>query len=72
MYSLYYIHLAFTNDLPKFFIKLFNNEADLITLGTHCMNIYFFGFFMMSLQMSAQSIYVALVNLKSNILFITS
>ena len=54
---------------PKFFIKLFNNEADLITLGTHCMNIYFFGFFMMSLQMSAQSIYVALGESKKAIFF---
>ena len=50
-------------------VKLFNNEADLITLGTHCMNIYFFGFFMMSLQMSAQSIYVALGESKKAIFF---
>lgn len=63
--SIWFILMVF----PQFFIKIFNNEANLVALATHCMNIYFFGFFMMSLQMSAQSTYVALGESKKAIFF---
>ena len=63
--SIWFILMIF----PQFFIKIFNNEANLVALATHCMNIYFFGFFMMSLQMSAQSTYVALGESKKAIFF---
>lgn len=63
--SIWFILMIF----PQFFIKIFNNEANLVASATHCMNIYFFGFFMMSLQMSAQSTYVALGESKKAIFF---
>ena len=36
--SIWFILMIF----PQFFIKIFNNEANLVALATHCMNIYFF------------------------------
>ena len=54
---------------PEFFISIFNSDENLIRNGITAMNVYFFGFFMMSLQMSAQSIYVALGESKKAIFF---
>lgn len=54
---------------PEFFIKIFNNEANLIKFGVPSMHIYFFGFFMMSLQFSGQAVYVALKESKKAIFF---
>lgn len=54
---------------PKVFILPFSNEADLIEACVPSMHIYFFGFFMMSLQMSAQSVSVALGRSKQAIFF---
>ena len=42
---------------PHVFIQLFNGDPQLLETCTHAMHIYFFGCFMMALQMSAQ--YVA-------------
>ena len=46
--------------LPAQFIHLFNSDPTLIEKGIPAMHIYFFGFFMMSLQFSGQSTYLAL------------
>ena len=54
---------------PVFFIKLFNNDADLISSGVFYMGIYFFGFFMMSFQFAGQSTFVALGKSKHAIFF---
>lgn len=45
---------------PLFFIKLFNKDPLLIDKGIWCMGVYFFGFFMMSLQFAGQSTFVSL------------
>ncbi len=45
---------------PSFFIKLFNQNPELISKGLPALRIYFFGFFMMSLQFAGQSTFVAL------------
>ena len=45
---------------PRFFIGLFSSEEALREAAVPSMHIYFFGFFMMSLQMAGQSAAVAL------------
>lgn len=54
---------------PEFFIKLFNNDSELIRYGIGALHIYFFGFFMMALQFSGQSTFVALGKSKEAIFF---
>lgn len=54
---------------PEFFIRIFNNSAQLIDAAIPSMKIYFFGFFMMSLQFSAQATFVALEKSKQAIFF---
>lgn len=54
---------------PAFFIRIFNHEPALIAAGLPAMRIYFFGFFMMSLQFSGQSVFVALGKSKHAIFF---
>lgn len=54
---------------PEFFIRIFNNEQDLVSAAVPAMHIYFFGFFMMSLQMSGQTAAVALGKSKQAIFF---
>lgn len=54
---------------PEFFIRIFNQDADLIRAGVPAMRMYFFGFFMMSLQFSGQSIFVGLGKSKKAIFF---
>jgi putative MATE family efflux protein len=48
------------NLIPHFFIQIFNREEYLIKASLTPLRIYFFGFFMMSLQFAGQSIFVAL------------
>ena len=45
---------------PRVFILLFNEEPALVEACVPAMHIYFFGFFMMSLQMAGQAVSVAL------------
>lgn len=45
---------------PEFFIRIFNRNGDLVEAGIPSMRIYFFGFFMMSLQFSGQAVFGAL------------
>jgi putative MATE family efflux protein len=46
--------------IPETFIHIFNSDPELIREGVPSLNIYFFGFFMMSFQFSGQSAFVAL------------
>ena len=54
---------------PRFFIGLFTGEEALREAAVPSMHIYFFGFFMMSLQMAGQSAAVALGRSKQAVFF---
>lgn len=54
---------------PSFFVHIFNHDPDLITAALPALRIYFFGFFMMSLQFSGQSVFVALGKSKHAVFF---
>lgn len=54
---------------PEFFIRIFNQDADLVAAGIPAMQTYFFGFFLMSLQFSGQSVFVALGKAKQAVFF---
>ena len=54
---------------PGFFIGIFSSEPELLEIGVPAMRIYFFGFFMMSLQMAGQSVFVALGRAKNAVFF---
>ena len=54
---------------PEFFIRIFNQDEDLVAAGIPAMQIYYFGFFLMSLQFSAQAVFVALGKAKRAIFF---
>lgn len=54
---------------PEFFIRIFNHEGDLVGAGIPAMQIYYFGFFMMSLQFAGQSVFVALGKSKNAVFF---
>ncbi|MGI6063117.1 MATE family efflux transporter [Blautia sp.] len=45
---------------PEFFIRIFNNQPELIAKGVPALHIYFFGFCFMALQFAGQSVFVAL------------
>lgn len=45
---------------PVTFIHIFNRDASLVEAAIPCLRIYFFGFFMMSLQYAGQSTFVGL------------
>ena len=48
------------HEFPEFFIRIFNRNGDLLAEGVPAMRIYFFGFFMMSLQFAGQAVFVGL------------
>lgn len=54
---------------PEPFIHLFNSEPQLIELGVPAMTVYFFGFFLMSLQFCGQATFVALGRAKNAVFF---
>ncbi len=54
---------------PEFFIRIFNQDADLVAAGIPSMQIYYFGFFLMSLQFAGQSVFVALGKAKRAVFF---
>lgn len=54
---------------PGAFIRMFNSEPGLVAAAIPSMHIYFFGFFMMSLQMAGQSAAVALGKAKQAVFF---
>lgn len=45
---------------PKFLLSLFSGDPALVDMGIRSLQIYFFGFFFMSLQFAGQSTFVAL------------
>jgi Na+-driven multidrug efflux pump len=54
---------------PGLLIQVFNSDPQLISIAIPSLRLYFFGFFMMSLQMSGQSVFVALGKSKQAIFF---
>lgn len=54
---------------PETFLRIFNRDPLLIEAGVPAMKLYFFGFFMMSLQFSGQSTFLALGKSKQAICF---
>ena len=61
--------MAAAVSVPRFFIGLFTGEEALREAAVPSMHIYFFGFFMMSLQMAGQSAAVALGRSKQAVFF---
>ena len=55
--------------IPEVFIRLFSDEADMLTYGIGAMKTYFFGFFMMSLQFAGQSTFTGLGRSKQAVFF---
>lgn len=54
---------------PAFFIHIFNEEAALMEAAIPSMRLFFFGFFMMALQFSGQTVFQALGKAKYAIFF---
>jgi putative MATE family efflux protein len=54
---------------PEFFIRIFNQDPEVIQAGVPAMRIYYFGFFFMSLQFAGQSIFVALGKARQAVFF---
>ena len=54
---------------PEFFIGIFSSEENLLEIGVPAMHFYYFVFFMLSLQMAGQSVFVALGKAKNAIFF---
>lgn len=54
---------------PAFFIRLFNNDPTLLEKGIPSLHVYFFGFFLMTLQFVGQSTFQALGKTKRAIFF---
>lgn len=54
---------------PKAFIVIFSNNQEIIADGVRALRLYFFGFFMMSFQMSGQAVAVGLGKSKQAIFF---
>jgi putative MATE family efflux protein len=67
VYSL--IAWALLLGFPRFFLHLFNSDPALLNEGVPAMHIYFFGIFLMALQMAGQSAFVALGRSKHAIFF---
>lgn len=54
---------------PEFFIRIFNHDETLIQAAIPAIRVYFFGFFMMSLQFSGQATFVGLGKAKQATFF---
>jgi Na+-driven multidrug efflux pump len=54
---------------PEFFIRIFNSDPTLIQYGVPALHVYFFGFFLMALQFSGQTVFQALGKSKQAIFF---
>ena len=54
---------------PTFFIHIFNDDAALVEAAIPALQLYFFGFFMMSLQFSGQTVFQALGKARFAIFF---
>lgn len=71
VFSIFYTTLAWAllHGFPEFFIRMFNQDPDLIEAGIPALRLYFFGFFMMSLQFAGQAVFVALGKSKQAVFF---
>ena len=54
---------------PTFWIRIFNQDPDLMTFGTHALRLYYMAYFLMSLQSSGQAVFVGLGKSKQAIFF---
>lgn len=54
---------------PEFFIRVFNNDPELIKAGVPSMHIYFFGYVFMALQFTGQAVFQALGMARNAIFF---
>ncbi len=54
---------------PEFFISIFNDDPALVSATIPAIHLYFFGFFMMALQMAGQSAAVSLGKSKQAVFF---
>ncbi len=54
---------------PGIFIRLFNDDAQLLGAGIPALRLYFFGFFMMALQFCGQAVFVGLGKSKFAVFF---
>ena len=54
---------------PKFWIRLFNTDPELLRQGVPSLKLYFFGFVMMAFQFAGQSTFVALGRAKQAVFF---
>ncbi len=59
----------FVHGFPEFFIRIFNNDPEIVAAGIPAMQVYYFGFFFMSLQFAGQSVFVALGKSKNAVFF---
>ena len=55
--------------LPNFFVRIFNQDPQLLSMAAPCMRLYYMGYFLMSLQMIGQSTFVALGKSKQAVFF---
>ena len=55
--------------IPKFLIGIFTADAALITAGVPSLHIYFFGFFLMALMFTGQTVFVGIGKAKFAIFF---
>lgn len=55
--------------VPEFFIRLFNDDPEMILTGVSGLNIYFAGFCFMALQFAGQSVFTALGKAKKAVFF---
>lgn len=60
---------TFVHGFPEFFIRIFNNDPDLVAAAVPALQIYFFGFFMMAFQFAGQAVFVGLGKSRKAIFF---
>ncbi len=54
---------------PSILIRIFNQDPQLLEIGTRSMRLYYLGFFLMSLQFTGQSVFVGLGKAKQAVFF---
>lgn len=54
---------------PRFFISIFTKDSDILIEGMKSLRLYFFGFFMMSFQMTGQAVAIGIGKSKQAIFF---
>ena len=57
------------NLIPSVFIRIFNQDPALLTIGPRCMRLYYMGYFLMAFQFVGQSVFVALGKAKQAVFF---